>query len=96
MKKEKININSFIKRKHLVERVSDMLEFFCCQKLSNLKYETLNDKIKNKLIDITFLETLIKYFEQKYKSYYKKIEIRCNLEDLIYDLNYLKQYISSK
>ena len=46
-----------------------------------------------RLEDTVYVEELAKYFEEKLRKYKKIPEIRCNLLDLISDLNYLKQYL---
>ena len=87
--------NSYIKSRNLVNRVYDMLEYFKFKSESqeiDLKFKQyLNEKLK----DIYFVETLIKYLDDKLKRNYKKVELRCNLYDLIYDLDYLKQYLDN-
>lgn len=85
--------NSYTKSRNLVNRVYDMLEYFNFKD----KYQDVDKNFKqyldDKLKDIYFVETLIKYLDDKLKRNYKKIELRCNLHDLINDLDYLKQYL---
>ena len=40
------------------------------------------------------IEALATYFEKKLKKHRNNVEIRCNLVDLLYDLDHLKQYLS--
>ena len=44
--------------------------------------------------NIYYIENLASYFERKLKRHYKNVEIRCNLVDLLYDLDHLKQYLT--
>lgn len=46
-----------------------------------------------RLEDIEYVESLAKYFEKKLRKYKTNADVRCNLTDLIYDLDYLKQYL---
>lgn len=46
-----------------------------------------------RLEDSEYVETLAKYFEGKLRKNKNNIDLRCNLQDLIYDLEYLKQYL---
>ena len=55
--------------------------------------KTLKNQIKNKIRSIYYVETLAKYFDEKKNKHIKNIELRCNLTDLINDLDYLKQYL---
>ncbi len=85
------NANSFIKSHNLVNRVYDMVYY-----LGIIK-EPTNDQLfknffKKRLTEIEYVESLAKYFEKKLSKNYDNIELRCNLKDLIYDLNILKQY----
>ena len=86
------NYINFIKSHNLVNRIYDMLFYF-----GTLKDEKNENTVKKffvkKLDDIEYVETLAKYFERKLKQYKDKVEIKCNLLDLINDLNYLKQYL---
>lgn len=44
--------------------------------------------------NIYYIEALATYFEKKLKKHRNNVEIRCNLVDLLYDLDHLKQYLS--
>lgn len=88
----KKNVYSFIKSHNLVNRVYDQVYF-----LGVIK-EPVNDKLfknffKKKLVNIDYVESLAKYFEKKLSKNNNNIELCCNLKDLIYDLNILKQYL---
>ena len=86
------SINSFIKSHNLINRIYDMLYYFGVLKnQNNMKKVILY--FKKKLEDIEYVETLAKYFEIKIKKSKNNIELRCNLIDLVYDLDYLKQYL---
>lgn len=82
----------FVRSHNLVNRVYDMLFY--------LKVLKNNDNEKNTkrffyyhLEDVEYVESLAKYFENQLKKYKSVADIRCNLLDLIQDLNYLKQYL---
>ncbi len=47
-----------------------------------------------RLEDVEYVESLAKYFERKIRKYKNNPDVRCNLVDLVYDLDYLKQYLS--
>lgn len=82
---------SFIKSHNLVNRIYDMMYYFECYKEENISY--VKSRIKTKLQNIYYVETLAKYFEEQKRKNRKNIELRCNLVDLINDLDYLKQYL---
>lgn len=83
---------SFIKSHNLVNRIYDMVYFFGI--IKNPKNEEVIKKYFNqKLEDVEYVETLASYFEMKLKKNKGKADLRCNLTDLIYDLEYLKQYL---
>lgn len=87
------NAISFIKSHNLVNRVYDMLCFFNI--IKNIENKNLIQKsFLQNLMNIEYVESLAKYFEKKLKENQKNIDLKCNLKDLIYDLNYLKQYLS--
>ena len=46
-----------------------------------------------RLEDVAYVESLAKFFENKLRKYRKIPDVRCNLIDLIQDLDYLKQYL---
>ena len=82
----------FIKSHNLPNRIYDMLLYF-----GTIKNEENEKHIKKfffqRLQDVEYVESLAKYFEEKLRKYKKIPDIRCNLLDLINDLNYLKQYL---
>lgn len=87
------NAISFIKSHNLVNRIYDMLCFF--NVIKNIENKKLIQKsFLQNLTNIEYVESLAKYFEKKMKGNKKNIDLKCNLKDLIYDLNYLKQYLS--
>lgn len=82
---------SYIKSHNLVNRIYDMMYYLGCYNDEDIKF--IKSRIKYKLKNIYYVETLAKYFEEQKKKNRKNIELRCNLNDLINDLNYLKQYL---
>jgi len=86
---------SYAKKRNLFNRTYYMLEYF--EKFSNDGYNKFDIKycLKNNFADICFVENLITYFQEKLSQNKKKIELRCNLSDLINDLDYLKQYLDN-
>ena len=84
-------IKSFVLSHNLVDRIYDMAFYF------NIIKDVDNESIKKvfllKLKDPVYVETLAKYFEKKLSRCKKNIDLRCNLVDLVNDLNYLKQYL---
>lgn len=86
---------SYVKRKNLINRIYDMLNYF--KLFENEEYNGcdailyINKNINNQL----FIETLQKYLCSKYNKNKTKIELRCNLKDLITDLDYLKQFLDN-
>lgn len=84
--------HSYSTSHYMVNRIYDMLIYFDAFKEVKDKIN-LKKIIKNNLNDIYYIEDLAKYFSDKLKNNYKNVELRCNLVDLIYDLDYLKQYV---
>ena len=80
----------FIKNHNLVNRIYEMLKYFDIIDYDNKK--TIIGNIKDKMLLPEFIESLATYFEKKHK-HCKKVEVRCNLKELIDDLNILKQYL---
>lgn len=85
------NANSFIKSHNLINRVYDMVYYL------GVITEPTNDELfksffKKRLLEVEYVESLAKYFEKKLTKSYDNVELKCNLKDLIYDLNILKQY----
>lgn len=91
---QKKRSDSYEKSHNLVNRIYDMLYFLYFFK-DNRGYSIseIKDKIRQQIKTLEGIELIIKYFDDKMKKHYKDIEIRCNLTDLITDLNHLKQYI---
>lgn len=86
-------VNSFITSHNIVNRVYDMTFYFGI--IKNPENEKVIKKyIRENLLKDDYVESLAKYFEKKQNDHYKNIELRCNLKDLIDDLNYLKQYLT--
>lgn len=83
--------NEFIKNHNLINRMYDMLVYFNLLSKTDNEIE-IKTSIKKQLANIEYVELTANYFEKKLKKNYKKIELRCNLKELIDDLNYLKQY----
>lgn len=82
----------FIRSHNLTNRIFDMLVFF--ETIKNTENErALKKFFFQKLQDVEYVESLAKFFEEKLRKYKKIPDIRCNLFDLINDLNYLKQYL---
>jgi len=57
-----------------------------------------NEKVIKKffhkrLEDVEYVESLAKYFEKRRRGFKNNPDVLCNLNDLIYDLDYLKQYL---
>ncbi len=86
------NVDAYIKSHNLVNRIYDMVYYFGIIKNSNSE-KAIKKFFYQKLYDIEYVESLAKYFEKKLIKNKVNIELRCNLKDLIYDLDYLKQYI---
>ena len=86
----KKNWHSFVVSHQLVNRVYDMLDYFNFFENRAESEQVLKKKIKTKMNNINYID----YFERKLKRHYKNVEIRCNLVDLLYDLDHLKQYLT--
>ena len=84
--------HSYAKSHNLVNRIYDMLDYFDFFDENTNKKEIKNN-IYNKMRNIYYIENLAKYFDEKLNRNRKNVEIRCNLTDLIYDLDHLKQYL---
>ena len=87
--------HSFVKNHNLVNRIYDMLDYFHCFDHTS-DVELAKKEVKRKIQSIYYVETLAKYFEDKKNKHQKNIELRCNLVDLINDLDFLKQYLENK
>ncbi len=86
------NLKKFIESHNLVNRIYDMVCYFGVIK-SNNREEVVKRFFKQQLGDISYVESLAKYFENKLNIDNKNIELKYNLQELVYDLNYLKQYM---
>lgn len=73
-----------------------MLYYFYFFKASQLTREEFKNNLYDSLQDIEIVETYAKYFENKLKKRNKSIELKCNLKELISDLNFLKQYLEKE
>lgn len=86
------NFYTFKKSHNLINRIYNMLIFLGT--IKNTQNEKIIKKFLNRRIeDVEYIETLAKYFESRRRRYKKHPEVLCNLNDLIYDLEYLKQYL---
>lgn len=82
----------FIKSHNLINRIYDMAFYFGTIKRKNNE-EVIKNFFKQRLQDIVYVESLAKYFEKKVHKSNDNIDLKYNLQELIYDLNYLKQYL---
>lgn len=86
------DLRRFIRSHNLVKRIYDML--FYLKVLKNSDNEINTKKFfYYRLEDVAYVESLAKFFENKLRKYRKIPDVRCNLIDLIQDLDYLKQYL---
>lgn len=86
------DLRRFIRSHNLVNRIYDML--FYLKVLKNSDNEINTKKFfYYRLEDVAYVESLAKFFENKLRKYRKIPDVRCNLIDLIQDLDYLKQYL---
>ena len=69
-----------------------MLVYFNILKY-NRSYKSIKKFFKTKLLDIRFVETLAKFLDVKLRNSKNNYDLVCNLNELINDLNYLKQYL---
>ena len=90
--KSKKAFHSFVRSHNLVNRIYDMDYYFGVIKNPN-NSENIKKFFLKRLEDVEYVESLAKYFEKKLRTHRKNIDLRCNLQDLIYDLDYLKQYL---
>ena len=82
----------FINNHHLEKRVYEMLVYFDIINFKK-KPKHLKKFFNQKLLNSNFVETLAHFLEIKLKNT-NNIELKLNLKELIYDLNYLKQYLN--
>lgn len=88
--------HKYIKSHNLVNRCYDMLSYYSAFKDQELSKKDIKKKIFFNLHEIETVETYAKYFNMKLRYAKNKVELRCNLKDLINDLNYLKQHIEKE
>lgn len=85
---------TFVRSHNLVNRIYDMLVYM--EVIKHTENVAVTKKFfRQRLEDVEYVEELAKFFERKLrlKKYKKNGDVRCNLIDLIYDLDYLKQYL---
>lgn len=82
----------FINSHNLVNRIYDMVFYFGVVKSENREFY-IKKFFSQRLEKIEYVESLAKYFENKIKTSQQNIELKYNLKELVYDLNYLKQYL---
>ena len=82
----------FINSHNLINRIYDMVLYFGIIKSENREFY-IKKFFSQRLKKLEYVETLAKYFENKIKTSQQNIELKYNLQELIYDLNYLKQYM---
>ena len=73
-----------------------MLYYFYFFKESSLSKKELKANLYNSLQDLETVETYAKYFDNKLRKKYRNVELKCNLKELISDLNFLKQYLEKE
>ena len=87
------NWHTFAKSHNLVNRIYNMLEYLNIFENCNETKKTIKKGIYNKIRSFYYVESLAKYFEDELKKNKNNVEVRCNLVDLIHDLDFLKQYL---
>lgn len=87
---------SYARRKNLLNRFYNMLNYFDYFNINDLDEKDAKRLLVRKMNDIYFLETFAKFLEQELKKNKNKIELKCNIKDLIDDINYLKQYLEKQ
>ena len=88
----KKGFNAFIRSHNLVDRIYDMIFYLGIVK-NNKNKEVIKRFLRQRLEDVAYVESLAQYFEKRKLKYKNNIELRYNLQELIYDLDYLKQYL---
>ncbi len=83
----------FIKNHNLVDRLYDMAHFFGLDDNNPEKRTIINKFFYYNLGNSEYVELIAKYFEDKKKRCTNNIELYFNINKLITDLDYLKQYI---
>lgn len=82
----------FINSHNLINRIYDMVLYFDIIKSENREFY-IKKFFSQRLEKVEYVESLAKYFENKIKTSQQNIELKYNLKELVYDLNYLKQYL---
>ena len=90
---KKKNWYYYVRSRNLINRIYDMLEYFNYFDYKNWNKEDIRNYLKENINDVCFVETIIKYLENKLNKNKNKVELRCNISKLIDDLDYLKQYL---
>ena len=89
------NTEEFIKEESLIDRTFYILDYLgLFRDYTYSKYD-LKDKLHDLLLNIDYVESLIKYIEKKMK-YCKNTELKVNMKDLVVKLNFLKQYLEKE
>lgn len=86
--------NKFLKTHNLPNKILEMLIYFNIIK-KNKDFKYIKYKIKSKMKEPDFIETIAKFFERKYNKC-RSVELKCNLKNLIYELNFAKQYLEKE
>lgn len=87
------NWHTFAKSHNLVNRIYNMLDYLNFFENRTESKREIKKNIYNKIRSFYYVESLAKYFEEELNRHQKDVEIRCNLVDLIHDLDFLKQYL---
>lgn len=87
------NWHTFAKSHNLVNRIYNMLDYLNFFENRTESKREIKKNIYDKIRSFYYVESLAKYFEEELKKHQKDVEIRCNLVDLIHDLDFLKQYL---
>lgn len=82
----------YIRSHSLAKRIYDFLVMFGSIKNKDNEYN-IKKFFAMRLEDAEYVESLANYFEQKIRKYKKNKELRYQLQDLVYELNYLKEYL---
>lgn len=89
------NAEDFIDEENLIDRTFYILDYLnLFSGYSGSKYD-LKEKIYNILLDISYVESLIKFVEKKMKNC-NNVELKCNMKELMLKLNFLKQYLEKE
>lgn len=85
--------STFVRSHNLVNRIYDMAIYYKIIKTTD-EEKIIKKFFHKKLKNLDYVETLAKYFEDEIQKSKNNIELQYNLKELVYDLNYLKQYLS--